>query len=32
MNKLKRYKTQTIEVITYIKYYQKQLQETFKSN
>ena len=31
-NKSKRYKTQTIEVITYIRYYQNQLQITFKSN
>ena len=31
-NKSKRYKTQTIKVITYIKYYQNQLQITFKSN
>ena len=31
-NKSKRYRTQTIKVITYIKYYQKRLQETFKLN
>ena len=31
-NKSKRYRTQIIEVITYIRYYQNQLQITFKSN
>ena len=31
-NKSKQYKTQTIEVITYIRYYQNQLQITSKSN
>ena len=31
-DKSKRYRIQTIEVITYIKYYQKQLRKTFKLN